>query len=257
MNTPKRTLFGSLAAAAVLATAFGSQAIAAPSQDDGAASSKVGMLGAMQRDLGLTKTQATDRLASEAKAAKADKTLEKALGADYAGSWYDAKAGTLVVAVTDASQAGTVKAQGAQVRTVERSAAELDGYMKDLDAKQASAPSTVAAGTSTPPRTRSSSPRATPPPPRRSPRRPVSRRPRSRSSARPSSRSRSTRVATPTTSATRAARSASRSTAASSRRATAARRVPRRRAPAARSPAPASPATTTRGCAPRRPSRAR
>lgn len=144
MNTPKRTLFGSLAAAAVLATAFGSQAIAAPSQDDGAASSKVGMLGAMQRDLGLTKTQATDRLASEAKAAKADKTLEKALGADYAGSWYDAKAGTLVVAVTDASQAGTVKAQGAQVRTVERSAAELDGYMKDLNAKQASAPSTVA-----------------------------------------------------------------------------------------------------------------
>ena len=118
MNTPKRTLFGSLAAAAVLATAFGPQAIAAPSQDDGAASSKVGMLGAMQRDLGLTKTQATDRLASEAKAAKVDKTLEKSLGADYAGSWYDAKAGTLVVAVTDASQAGAVKAQGAQVRTV-------------------------------------------------------------------------------------------------------------------------------------------
>ncbi len=144
MNTPKRTLFGSLAAAAVLATAFGPQAIAAPSQDDGAASSKVGMLGAMQRDLGLTKTQATDRLASEAKAAKVDKTLEKSLGADYAGSWYDAKAGTLVVAVTDASQAGAVKAQGAQVRTVERSAAELDGYMKDLNAKQASAPSTVA-----------------------------------------------------------------------------------------------------------------
>jgi streptogrisin C len=102
------------------------------------------MLGAMERDLGLSKTEAKERIAAEAKAAKAEKSLEKSLGADYAGSWYDAKAGTLVVAVTDASKADTVKAQGAQARTVERSSAELDAYMKDLNAKQAAAPSTVA-----------------------------------------------------------------------------------------------------------------
>lgn len=144
MNTPKRTLFGSLAAAAVLATAFGSQATAAPSQSDGTAAPQVSMLGAMQRDLGLTKTEATQRIASEAKAAKADKVLEKSLGADYAGSWYDAKAGTLVVAVTDSAKVGAVKAQGAQARTVQRSAADLDAYMKSLDAQKASAPSDVA-----------------------------------------------------------------------------------------------------------------
>lgn len=144
MNTPKRTLFGSVAAATVLATAFGAQAVAAPSQGDDTAATKVSMLGAMQRDLGLSKADAKQRLASEAKAAKADKVLEKSLGSDYAGSWYDAKAGTLVVAVTDASQVGAVKAQGAAARTVKRSSADLDGYMKDLNATKASAPSDVA-----------------------------------------------------------------------------------------------------------------
>jgi streptogrisin C len=142
VTTHKRTLFGSLAVAAVLATALGQQASAAPSGD--AAAPKVGMLQAMERDLGLTETQAKDRLADEAKAAKADKTLKGSLGADYAGSWFDAERGTLVVAVTDAAAAGTVEAQGAEVRTVDRSAAELDRYMKKLDARKAGAPSTVA-----------------------------------------------------------------------------------------------------------------
>ncbi len=142
MSTPKRTLFGSLAVAAVLATALGQQAVAAPSPDD--APPKTSMMKAMERDLGLTEAQAKARIADEAKAARAERSLEKSLGADYAGSWYDAKQGTLVVAVTDATKADTVRAEGAQARTAQRSAATLDAYMKKLDARKASAPSTVA-----------------------------------------------------------------------------------------------------------------
>lgn len=141
MNTPKRTLFGSLAVAAVLATALGQQAVAAPSDE---AAPQAGMLEAMERDLGLSESAAKARITDEAKAAKAEKALVKTLGSDYAGSWYDAERGTLVVAVTDASAADTVAAQGAQARTVDRSASELDGYMKKLNADRAEAPSTVA-----------------------------------------------------------------------------------------------------------------
>ena len=142
MKTPKRTLFGSLAVAAVLATALGQQASAAPSPDD--APPKTSMMKAMERDLGLSETQAKSRIADEARAAKAEKALVKSLGADYAGSWYDAKQGTLVVAVTDAAAADAVTAKGAEARTVERSSSELDGYMKDLNAKKSAAPDTVA-----------------------------------------------------------------------------------------------------------------
>lgn len=140
MATPKRTIFGSLAVAAVLATVAGQQAVASPSPD--AAPSEAQMLDAMQRDLGLSESAAKDRIADEAAAAKAESSLESSLGADYAGSYYDAKAGTLVVAVTDADAVATVEAKGAKATTVDYSASDLAGYAKKLDA--AKAPSTVA-----------------------------------------------------------------------------------------------------------------
>lgn len=140
MATPKRTIFGSLAVAAVLATVAGQQAVASPTPD--AAPSEAQMLDAMQRDLGISESAAKDRIADEAAATKAEASLESSLGSDYAGSYYDAKAGTLVVAVTDAAATDTVAAQGAKAVKVDRSAAQLDAYAEKLDA--AKAPSSVA-----------------------------------------------------------------------------------------------------------------
>ena len=146
MNSPHRptqlgTIFGSLAAAATLALAFGPQANAADSAE--AAPSTDSMYGAMQRDLGLTKAEAVDRVASEKQAATTEKSLTKKLGTDFAGAWYDAKSGRLQVAVTDAASAAAVRAQGADARQVDHSAADLKSAMTKLDAQRASAPSSV------------------------------------------------------------------------------------------------------------------
>lgn len=135
----KRIAFGSVAVAAALTTAFGPTAMAGPSPD---APPKVTMLDAMQRDLGLDATAAKARMADEAAAARTDRSLRDRLGTDYAGSWYDAKAGSLVVAVTGDSAAAEVEAAGAKARTVERSAAQLGEYVDRLDA--ADAPAQVA-----------------------------------------------------------------------------------------------------------------
>ncbi len=132
MGTSKRIAFGSVAAMAAVTTALGTQATAAPTPDP--TPSRVTMLGAMERDLGLSPTQAKARIADELRATKTDRSLRSTLGADYAGAWYDAKSGSLVVAVSDASAATTVEAAGAEARTVERSSAELDGYVDRLDA---------------------------------------------------------------------------------------------------------------------------
>ncbi len=133
---------GSVAAAAVVATLVAAQTTAATAGS--ADASGASMMAAMERDLGLTESQATARIADEAKAAKAERTLRSSLGADYAGSWYDASAGSLVVAVTDAAAADTVRAEGAQATTVAHSSSDLAGYVEALDAAAASAPSTVA-----------------------------------------------------------------------------------------------------------------
>ena len=142
MAPRKLNVFGSVAAVAVIATLAGQQATAAPAADD--APTADSMLAAMERDLGLSSAEAQDRLAEEKAAATAEKTLTSALGADYAGSWFDAEAGTLVVAVTDAQAAETVRAEGAQAEQVKHSADDLETYAEKLDAAKADAPSSVA-----------------------------------------------------------------------------------------------------------------
>ncbi|MFI9173270.1 S1 family peptidase [Streptomyces lincolnensis] len=69
-------------------------------------------------------------------------TLGKELGADAAGTFYDAKARSLVVNVLDESAAKTVEAAGAKARIVENSLAELKGARGTLK-QDASIPGTA------------------------------------------------------------------------------------------------------------------
>ncbi|WP_328773537.1 S1 family peptidase [Streptomyces sp. NBC_00286] len=96
------------------------------------------LLSAMQRDLGLTKSQAKARLADEKAAAAVETKARRAAGAAYGGSWFDAESGKLTVAVTAAAPDATVDAvreSGANVRTVtvKHSARQLDAVKTRID----------------------------------------------------------------------------------------------------------------------------
>lgn len=117
------------AAACALAVAMPSTATAAP--DHGSADD---VLVAMQRDLGLSATQARNLRQQEDKAVKLDVSLRASLGNDFGGSWFDAKAGTLVVNVTSAGRAAEVTKAGARAVVVEHSQSELDAVKAELDA---------------------------------------------------------------------------------------------------------------------------
>ncbi|GAA3993837.1 alpha-lytic protease prodomain-containing protein [Allokutzneria multivorans] len=91
------------------------------------------MLTAMQRDLGLTADQATARVTNEMKAAEADAGLRGTLGSSYAGSHFADGSAKLTVSVTDAAKADAIRATGAEVRVVARSAAQLDAVKSTLD----------------------------------------------------------------------------------------------------------------------------
>ncbi|MEV5427917.1 S1 family peptidase [Streptomyces sp. NPDC052701] len=95
-----------------------------------------GLLQAMQRDLGLSRSQAEARLAAEQRAAGIESEARRAAGASYAGSWFDAGSGKLTVAVTKDAGAATVRAvrsTGAHVRTAEHSARHLDAAKARID----------------------------------------------------------------------------------------------------------------------------
>ncbi|MEU9339185.1 S1 family peptidase [Streptomyces sp. NPDC048290] len=95
-----------------------------------------GLLSAMQRDLGLTKAEAVDRLATEAEATALLPAARRAAGAAYGGSWYDAGTARLTVALTsDASPATTaaVRATGARVQSVAHSERALDTAKSRID----------------------------------------------------------------------------------------------------------------------------
>ncbi|MBU6536383.1 S1 family peptidase [Streptomyces sp. NPDC057245] len=95
-----------------------------------------GLLDAMQRDFGLTRTEAEDRLAAERDATDTEPAARRAAGKAFGGSWFDAEAGKLTVAVTQDAAPSTlraVRATGAEVRTVEHSAQELDAVKSRVD----------------------------------------------------------------------------------------------------------------------------
>ncbi|MER5890131.1 S1 family peptidase [Streptomyces sp. NPDC001941] len=117
----------------------GAQASAAPVPGAGAPVASAGLLTAMGEDLGLTSTQAEARLRAEKAAAAVERKAEKAAGAAYGGSWFDAATGRLVVAVTDRAREAGVRALGADTRLVRHSGAALDRAKSRLDGLRAPA----------------------------------------------------------------------------------------------------------------------
>jgi len=87
-----------------------------------------------------SKTSAPETLSAVA-AGKLASTLGKNLGADAAGTYYDAKAKSLVVNVLDQAAAKAVEAAGAKARVVENSLAELNAARTTLT-KDATIPGT-------------------------------------------------------------------------------------------------------------------
>ncbi|WP_432160401.1 S1 family peptidase [Streptomyces sp. NRRL F-5630] len=103
-----------------------------------------GMLTALQKDFHLTARQAETRLAAEKQAAKTDRAAREAAGSDFAGSWFDAKKGTLTVALTGTRTADAVRSTGAEVRTDARhSEARLTSVKREID--RIKAPTSVTA----------------------------------------------------------------------------------------------------------------
>nr|WP_308801384.1 putative Ig domain-containing protein [Streptomyces polyasparticus] len=127
---PRTSVAWGAAAAGLLLTLgalqHSAQAQPAPPSPDPA------LVEAVQRDLGLTRQQAGQRLAGEAAAGRTATALRGQLGDRLAGLWFDAETGRLVAAVTDAADADAVRAAGAGVHMAEHSAAELDAVARQI-----------------------------------------------------------------------------------------------------------------------------
>ncbi|AZS89271.1 S1 family peptidase [Streptomyces griseoviridis] len=133
-------MLGTFGAAGTLPAAASEAGATTPT----AAPASDGVLTAMQRQFGLTEKQAEARLGAERTAIKVAPKAEKAAGSAYAGSWFDATSGRLRVAVTkgaSAAQRAAVEASGADLRTVGRSARQLDAAKARID--KLSAPASV------------------------------------------------------------------------------------------------------------------
>ncbi|MEU5076362.1 S1 family peptidase [Streptomyces asoensis] len=106
------------------------------------APASAGLLSALRERFGLTEDEAKARLEAEAAATALEPKARRTAGAAYAGSWFDADAGRLTVAVTArASQTAraAIRAQGAEVRVVEHSAQALDAAKSRIDGLSAPA----------------------------------------------------------------------------------------------------------------------
>ncbi|MBP2321269.1 streptogrisin C [Kibdelosporangium banguiense] len=97
----------------------------------------------MKRDLGLDAPAARALVATQQAAAATEESLRTALGSSFGGAYFDRATSKLVVGVTDASKLAVATAKGATAKVVSRSAAQLDSAIVALDAKEASAPSSV------------------------------------------------------------------------------------------------------------------
>ncbi|MEV7993573.1 S1 family peptidase [Streptomyces sp. NPDC086077] len=136
----KRLMRAGLAALLMLGTWTAAGTLPAAASDSSptadAPQASAGLVEAMQRDFGLTRSEAETRLAAESEARDIAPAARRAAGAAYGGSWFDAGSDRLTVAVTADAPAATVRAvrsTGAAVRTVEHSARELDTAVARLD----------------------------------------------------------------------------------------------------------------------------
>ncbi|MFI5612507.1 S1 family peptidase [Amycolatopsis sp. NPDC051903] len=131
-----------LGVAAVAAATAGTMA-AVTSPAAGAAPLNPDMVPAMQRDLGLTHSQALARLAAEDSATKVGQALQQSLGDKFGGLSFDAATGKARVAVTDAALVDKVRAAGAEAQVVRFSERQLDSNVAKLNAGEKSAPQAV------------------------------------------------------------------------------------------------------------------
>jgi streptogrisin C len=92
-----------------------------------------GVVDALQRDLGITKDQAINRLLNEARGNAATPGLSKKLGDRFAGIWYEGAESALVVASTSAADTAGITRAGARARVVPRSFAQLVSVKEGLD----------------------------------------------------------------------------------------------------------------------------
>ncbi|MEU2246859.1 alpha-lytic protease prodomain-containing protein [Streptomyces sp. NPDC019224] len=124
---------GALALAGLTGTASAGPASHAPAPAADAAHLSPGLLKAMQRDLGLTATEARGRIADESRAAALTAGLRYSLGDRFAGARVSGDAADLTVATTDAADAARITEAGARAEVVDHSLAELDAAKAALD----------------------------------------------------------------------------------------------------------------------------
>ncbi|MFE3252925.1 S1 family peptidase [Streptomyces sp. NPDC059209] len=137
-------LVGTWATAGLAPAAAAAPDAAPTSMSESAAASKkapasAGLLSGMQKEFGLTRSEAVARLAAEKTATAIDTKAERAAGAAYGGSWFSAADNSLTVALTDGKKAAAVRATGATVKLVKHSERALDATMKRIDALSAPA----------------------------------------------------------------------------------------------------------------------
>lgn len=92
-----------------------------------------GLVEAMRQDLGLDEQQARTRIRQESTAVRIAPNAEKAAGEAFAGTWFEAERGTLVVALTDQDKAAAVRATGAETTPAAHTAAKLDAVKSGID----------------------------------------------------------------------------------------------------------------------------
>ncbi len=139
-TTPLRAAVAALLLTIGLGAAHAGAAGAVPLPEPAAApSASAGLLNAMRRDLGLSASQAEERLSAEKAAAAVEKTARQTAGDAYGGSWFEPSTGRLVVAVTGRAEESEVRALGADTRLVRHSAAALDRAKARLDTLRAPA----------------------------------------------------------------------------------------------------------------------
>ncbi|WP_426368378.1 S1 family peptidase [Streptomyces sp. E-08] len=139
-TTPLRAALAALLMTVGLGAAAGAADAAPPPEPSVTApAASAGLLDAMRRDLGLTASQAEERLRAEKTAAAVEQAARRAAGSAYGGSWFDPATGRLVVAVTDPARESEVRALGADTRLVRYGAAALGRAAARLDALDAPA----------------------------------------------------------------------------------------------------------------------
>lgn len=124
---------GALALAGLTGIASAAPAPHAPAPAAQTAQLSPGLLKAMQRDLGLTATEARGRIGNESRAAAVTAGLRYSLGDRFAGARVSGDAADLTVATTDASDAARIAKAGARAEVVDHSLAELDAAKAALD----------------------------------------------------------------------------------------------------------------------------